>query len=260
MLLEIFADDEHAAGWPYPRLLKIRKWLLVSCSLAIGWAHYRLDDNAIERLLGGIAAIDRSVLASVILLPLAILSVQFAILLCQHLMTADVVFSDRIAALRSERVTGLISRLEEARSRFTEALSERDEAERKAAALEEIIRHGLKDNSNARTLKGRELYEYARNLVNNGDFPAGDTKEWRQALSDRIILEDRLSSFHAKSDEVTQHLQDVEAEHAKATARDPASRRGFLAMEIAMDIVRLGPTAAITLFAWSQVARAALAL
>lgn len=252
-MLKFLFSDEVTSGWPYPRLLRLRKWLLLSSFFAIAWAHFRLREDAIERLLGGVLVIDRTVLAGVLLLPLGLLTAQWLILLGQHYLSADVVLSDRISALRSDRMQQLTTQLADTDRMTSEALSVRNDIQRKMDQDEEVVRQGLRSIKAAKDLRGQELWRFARSLANRGTEPSDVGAQWRQALSELFVGEADLQAAETRFHELEENREQVHDEHRLAIARDPTSRRGFWMMEVWLDIVRLAPTTLLSFAAWAQV-------
>lgn len=245
MLQIIFGDDEHtAADGPYSRVLKTRKWVYLSATVATLLSTRLYDADAASALLRVIDVpwwlLSKATLAGGLYLLL-----QYGLLTRQLHSVYDLVLEERLTFRRAEELRNAQERLDKQRrsviDRHTKLLNAEDE---KRATF-------YKDRSTL--LNEADRLKVVIKTQENGYGPVAEEK-LRQAQEKLKQVEKNLSYVTKEAKVADEELaalsrtintdDDPEVTAAKTALdelrrQDPADRKGYRQSEIAVDAVRI---------------------
>lgn len=249
----LFGDDEHTAkDGPYSRVLKTRKWIYISAALAVilSLDLYRPDKTAD---LLQVANLPPGLIGSALLVGGTYLLIQYGLLLYQLFISYDLILAERLTFRRADDLNKAQERVraayDEAGIRVRKA---RDELESDLAEVEKAIFIAEKEldekELDLRRLEGaydstatlkrdqaKRRIEFLKTAMENGGRRAEQ-------------LRDKISAHTFGADDP----DDVDIQEAVAAlnhlrAQNPADRKGYKAMEISIDVLRLVPPLVIGL-------------
>lgn len=248
MALQIlFGDDEHTAkDGPYSRVLKTRKWIYVSAALAAVLALdlYR-PDYAADLLK--VAYLPPSLIGIALLLGGTYLLIQYGLLLYQLWISYDLILAERLTFRRADELNKAQERVRTAYDDAAmRARKARDDLEDDLSGVEKAISTAEREldvkeidlsklaNSYDRTasLKRDQLsrrIEFLKTVIRNG---TSRSEQLRDTISRSAFSDTELN---------TEDVKEAVAALNHLRAQNPADRKGYKAMEIAIDVLRLAP-------------------
>lgn len=251
----LFGDDEHTArDGPYNRLLKTRKWIYVSAALAILLAYDLYRPDAAADLLK-VIGLPPLLIGPALMVGALYLLVQYGLLLGQLWVSYDLVLQERLTFRRAEELTKAQERVRMAR----------EAAAKQSRATRDELRSDLAEVQRALSTAARELDERELDLKRLEGTYDNTASLKREQVTRRIELlkaltlqgQRRTADLEEQISEATfdvdvaeaPDVEEAEAELRHLRAQNPADRKGYKAMEVAVDVLRLIPPPIIG--AWS---------
>lgn len=247
-------DDEHTAiEGPYARLMKTRKWLVISSVLA-ALVVLRVYDPVATKALIRITEIPDWLFANAVLGGLAYLAIQYGLLLYQLWITYDLTLSERLKFRRADDLAKAVDASRSAERDLVDAKSggeisltphpadiRRAEKQlRVAASNVETAQMKLHaesvPNTISWTLAENELEE-AKRLLEDAEAAMVTVEAQKRSLSEKI--ESRHARISAAQRNFDKAIQDLE----ELARQDPSKRGRYIWAEKAIDALRLAPPA-----------------
>jgi hypothetical protein len=125
MLLQIFVDDERSvADWPFVRLLRTRKWLVLSALVAHLYGGNYVRWEALTAALGGVIVIRHEILWYAAVVPLALMSGQYLVNFYQAWLVRSETLRRRFDALNEATVAAAGKEVTEAHAALQSLLAD----------------------------------------------------------------------------------------------------------------------------------------
>lgn len=229
MLLQLFVDDERSvADWPFVRLLRTRKWLVLSAVIGHLYGGDYIRWEALTAVLGGVIVIRHEILWYGAVVPLAVFTGQYFVNLYQAWLVHSETYRRRFNALDVGTVAAAKQGLEEA-----------------ADALQSL----LVDPEHTRLLdRAGELEALRRTAARP---PLIDESEETKLARMRARKDlDRIIAAVRTQNEVQERVNRAIAKDQLISQFDPTRIKGYRFGEWTLDFFRVAPAFAIAISAW----------
>lgn len=247
-------DDEHTAiEGPYARLMKTRKWLVISSALA-ALVVFRVYDPVATKELIRITEIPDWLFANAVLGGLGYLAVQYGLLLYQLWITYDLTLNERLKFRRADDLAKAVDASRSAERDLVEAKSgegisltphpadiRRAEkalrvAENNVEAAQIKLHTESVPGTISWTLADNELEE-AKQLLDEAEAEIAKIGSKKRALIEKAETRNaRISAAQKNFDKAMQDLEEL-------ARQDPSKRGRYIWAEKAIDTLRLAPPA-----------------
>lgn len=252
-------DDEHTAvEGPYARLMKTRKWLVVSSGLA-ALVVLRVYDPVATKALIRITAIPDWLFANAVLGGLIYLIVQYGLLIYQLWVTYDLTLSERLKFRRADDLSKAVEASRAAEKDLAEANSGLvldgptpamvRRAEKRVAMAENQLQAAQMKVSDEK-LPGTISWTLADNEAEQALKDLEDARTAKEAIDEAAAaLKTKLQSKAARIASAKSNYDLATRDLESLSRQDPSSRGRYILAERAIDTLRLGPPAVASVVA-----------